>query len=183
MWRMLSGIWKARRARKAAVAIIAPFVERSRRRLSGIPEAAWLDPYLVGFMVMLITLIAWRRVNALDNQMLGLVQCGAWGDITGLKADLVGEETLHFCAIGDCEFERGCFDAASIDVALQRSAVAFHDDVDICLQEGEVCAAACDTGTADVIQLWDHYFETHVINAFARQNAEEREPSFARIQS
>jgi hypothetical protein len=173
MWPLLLGLWKARRARKAAVAIIAPFVEQSRRRLKDIPESAWLDPYLVGFMVMFITLVARREVNALDTQALGLVQCGAWGEITGMKSDLIGEETLHLCATGDRDFERGCRDAIAIDLALYRSEVARNSDLGITgLQEGLGFGidGESEPEIDDVVLLWQHYFET-AITSYSAQGA------------
>jgi hypothetical protein len=180
MWWMLLGLWKARRARKAAVTIIGPLVERSRRRLNGIPGPVWFDPYLIGFMVMLITLIARRRVNVLDNQALGLVQCGAWGTITGLKADLVGEETLHCCAIGDRDFARGCCDAANFDLALHGGAIGYTSDLTMCPKDDEGFASEGGPHAGDAIQLWDHYFETHVINATSQRHIPERESDLVR---
>lgn len=174
MWPLLFGLWKARRGRKAAVAAIAPFVERSRRRLKDIPESAWLDPYLVGFMVMFITLVARREVNALDTQALGLVQCGAWGEITGMKSDLIGEETLHLCATGDRDFERGCRDAIAIDLAFYRSVVARNSDLGIVDPHdglGFDIEAERDPDVDDIMLLWEHYFETQVMTHAAGQNA------------
>lgn len=172
MWPLLVGLWKARRGRKAAVATIAPFIERSRQRLRDIPETAWLDPYLVGFMVMLITLVARREVSALDSQALGLVQGGAWGEITGVKSDLIGEETLHLCTTGDREFERGCRDAIAIDLALYRNSVERNSDLGFTglhdglgLDMGE----ARDPEADNLMLLWEHYFDAQVMAHSAAQ--------------
>jgi hypothetical protein len=173
MWPLLLGLWKARRGRRAAVATISPFVESSRRRLKDIPESAWLDPYLVGFMVMFITLVARREVNALDTQALGLVQCGAWGEITGMKDDLIGEETLHLCATGDRDFERGCRDAIAIDLALYRSEVARNSDLGIGGLNDDLgfgLGGERDPEIDDVMLLWQQYFETQITSCSARSN-------------
>lgn len=177
MWPLLLGLWKARRGRKAAVAVIAPFVQSSRQRLNGIPASAWLDPYLVGFMVMFITLVARRQVDALDSQALGLVQSGAWGDITGLKSDLIGEETLHCCETGNRDFERGCRDAISLDLALHRSNADFSigglpDSI-----EGR------DAEVDEVMHLWEHCFDTQVLNVMALRNVSESAAAFSQDQA
>jgi len=172
MWPLLLGLWKARRGRKAAVAAIAPLVERSRQRLNGIPDAAWLDPYLVGFMITFITLVARREVNALDSQALGLVQCSAWGDITGMKAELVGEETLHCCELGDRDFECGCRDAVTVDLALYRGSFTREAD------RGEERNIGVDE-VADIdaiMALWEEHFDAKVLYAASRRDATEPQP-------
>jgi len=177
MWPLLLGLWKARRARKAAVTAIAPFVQRSRRRLGDIPETAWLDPYLVGFVVMFITLVARRQVDALDSQALGLAQCSAWGEITGMKPDLIGEETLHCCEIGDRDFERGCRDAMTVDLALYRSSIMRHGDLGVMrLQDdsGFDIAGERDCEVDDIMQLWDGFFEAQVLQTGLHRHAPER---------
>ncbi len=166
MWPLLSGLWKARRGRKAAVAVILPFVERSRQRFSPVPDAAWLDPYLVGFMMMLITLVARREVEVLDTQALALVQCSAWGEITGLKPDLVGEETLHLCATGDREFERGCRDAIEIDLALYKSLIVRNSDLGFSRLHagfGFHLAGERVPEFDDIMALWDRYFDAQLM--------------------
>ena len=64
---------RARRGRKAAVAAIAPQVDASRHRLTGIPDAIWLEPYVVGFITALITLIARETVGSLSVRAMGLL--------------------------------------------------------------------------------------------------------------
>ena len=85
-------IWRIRQARRAAVGSIGPFVEASRRRLNGIAETVWLEPYMVGFVGTLVTLAAQRRVATLRTEAMGVVQADAWADITGSRPDLIGEE-------------------------------------------------------------------------------------------
>lgn len=111
-------IWKARRARKAAVATILPLIERSRFRGNQFSDSHWLDAYMVGFLVMLITLVAQRRVHSLASDALGNVQADAWQEITGLPGNLVGEETCLLSAAGHRDFERGCENATRLMDAL-----------------------------------------------------------------
>jgi hypothetical protein len=118
--RMLK-LLKVRRARKAAVAAIAPHVERSRWRLHGIPEGTWCDPYMVGFLAMLITLFAQKEVRSLDGQSLGLVQLDAWGQITRTDAGSIGEEITLLSANGDAAFELGCNNARQVFRAIERA--------------------------------------------------------------
>lgn len=118
----LLGLWRARQGRKAAAAIIAPFVERSRHRLGDTIEIHWLDPYLVGFMSTLITLVATRRTGGLGSEVLGLVQSEAWAEITGLEAALVGEQICFLSATGHRGFIQGCRNAATFDQVASNSA-------------------------------------------------------------
>ena len=71
---------------------IIPLIDGTRLRLGNIPDTAWHDPYVIGFLGMLITFIATRSTGALDTDDLAAVQAGAWTDITGMPGDLVGEE-------------------------------------------------------------------------------------------
>lgn len=107
-------LWKARRARKAAVSTLAPMIERTRFRRGRFAENDWLDAYMVGFLVMLITLIAQRRVSSLQSDTLGIVQADAWAELTGLPGELVGEETCLLSSIGHRDFERGCENAVTM---------------------------------------------------------------------
>ncbi len=148
--------WKARRGRRAAAAQITPLVDGTRRRLGGIPDLAWRDPYIVGFLAMLITLIARRSAGALGRDDLAAVQARAWADITGMPADLFGEEVCYYDAAGDGRFAAGCRNAElffrGLDVARRAS------------EEGLGGAATSarsverDVGTA----LWSRYFEAHL---------------------
>lgn len=166
---LMLGLWKARRGRKAAVAIIAPFVARSRNRLNGIPEQAWLDPYMAGFMIMLITLVARRAVSILDSHALGLVQCEAWAEITGMKSVLIGEETLHLSATGHKTFELGCRNAIAFDLALYGTSMAGVAAVPLEGVDGALDRCVNDAETSlhesgDISALWGHYFDGHMMD-------------------
>ncbi len=148
---------KVRRARKAAVALINPLVERSRWRFHGIPELVWLDPYLIGFLGMLITLIAQREVRSIGGQALGLVQLDAWEQITGTEIVNVGEEICLLSANGDAAFQSGCVNAQQMFFAMEQ-----ERDVDAFSGDGNV-SSAVDLQTTSVGQLWARYFEERVL--------------------
>jgi hypothetical protein len=107
------GILRERRGRKAAVRTLAPFVERSRQRLTGIPDDIWMDPYIIGFICTVITVAAKREVESLGTRSLGLVQTQAWADITGLSAAVIGEEISFLSMSRNGEFLDGCRRAIS----------------------------------------------------------------------
>lgn len=67
MLRWAVAMAEIRRGRRAAVTTIGPLVERSRAALNGIPDIAWRDPYLVGFMLTLITIVARVENPGLPN--------------------------------------------------------------------------------------------------------------------
>lgn len=167
MWPLIRGLWNARRGRKAAVATIAPLVTKSRHRLDGIPERAWLDPYIVGFMIMLITLAARRAVNISDSQTLGAIQMEAWSAITGQRVSLIGEETLHLSASEHKAFELGCQNAIAFDLALYGTSVAGVADAATDRRDATLDLHANDPrrlvrASDDIMALWQHYFELHV---------------------
>jgi hypothetical protein len=83
---------RVRKARKAAVTVISPIVEKSRHRLGGISEVAWSNPYVIGFMVMLISIIARIASGKIDGNSLRLVQCRAWEDINRMRSDMMAED-------------------------------------------------------------------------------------------
>jgi hypothetical protein len=166
MWPVLRGLWTARRGRRAAVAAIAPLVAKSRHRLDGIPERAWLDPYVVGFMMMLITLAARRAVNISDNHTLGAVQTEAWTEITKMRTSTIGEETLHLSATEHKAFEAGCRNAVAFDLALYGTSEAgVSDGLPQDIDELELYPAGSPQSAAGhdrILSLWQYYFENHL---------------------
>ncbi|MCW5567025.1 MAG: hypothetical protein KIS84_02215 [Dokdonella sp.] len=144
---------RVRRARKAAVAAINPHVERSRSRLHGISDAAWRDPYVVGFLAMLITLVAQKEESRLGDQALGLVQLDAWEEITRVKTSNIGEEICLLSANGDTAFLSGCRNAQRMF-----DAFAAEPSVGDGVSAGEAePSAGTQSGAAS--QLWSLLFD------------------------
>ncbi|MDA7948177.1 MAG: hypothetical protein MPJ78_11960 [Hyphomicrobiaceae bacterium] len=155
MWQLL----RARRGKKAAVAFIAPLVAASRHgALREIPERAWLTPYMVGFMGMLISLVAQRAASGLNSDVLGIVQVEAWRSITGDKQHPIGEDICLLSTDGNHEFEDGCSSARRFLAALDEAGVHMYPDV--LSHHGEAHGAGFDHSTAQT--LWADYFEAHI---------------------
>ena len=158
-------LWRSRRGRRTAVATIAPLVERSRDRLHGIPDSIWLDPYMVGFVAMLITLVAKREVKEIDQPSLALVQCEAWAEITGMNSELIGEEILCLCTTENADFELGCHNALAFSEALTHAPM-------VCLGDGEHCDPSSNeinprnsltfADNSILSTLWSQYFDTQI---------------------
>lgn len=154
-------LWKSRRARKAAVKTIRPLVERTRFVNGQITDDRWMDAYMVGFLTMLITLIAQRRVHSIGSEALGIVQADAWQEITGLPGELVGEEACLLSANGHREFMRGCTNAGKLESALtaQSGSLWFsseNPDIDNVSTAGN-SQRMLDNN--DIRTLWSEYFE------------------------
>ena len=171
MWPSFEGVWKSGQGRKAAVAAINPLVERSRQRLLGIPEIVWLDPYMIGFMIMLITLIAKREAKVRTSQALAHAQSSAWAAITGMRGDLVGEEVALLSATRDEAFEIGCYNALVFGRALYGGAISVDSDWATLWDEtthGAPLAAELPTMEARekegaLADLWADCFDAHVL--------------------
>lgn len=154
------GLIKTRRGRKAAISLIAPFVEASRSRLSDLTEEAWLSPYIVGFMTMLISLIAERATGGLTSQSAGLVQLEAWQRVTGCNNNNIGEEICLLSSGNDPFFQEGCINAARFLAAITRGA---SDDPH--LPRG-YADHGIDYDPAVATLLWAEYFDARVNTNF-----------------
>lgn len=159
MLRWVLDLSKVRKARKAACAAISPMVARSRHRLGVIPDATWSTPYMVGFMAMLITIIARTDIGKIEDQTLCEVQTKAWEDITGLRSDLIGEEIVLLSTARNRDFENGCHNAAALASLLIGNSVLGwqHRQFDLNLG-GAVPWPERD----DVTSLWERLFDAHV---------------------
>jgi len=158
-WEVLS-LWRARRGRRAATTAISPLVNKTRLRLDGLPHSVWREPYVVGFLGMLITLHATRNAGSLGTAALASAQAGAWSDITGMPPNLVGEEICFLSAAGDKAFDLGC-----------RNATSFFEAVDILDRRNEesllkdwISAEACADTEETRSALWARYFDAYVSN-------------------
>ena len=119
---------KARRGRKAAIALIGPLIDHSRRGPGpGISERAWFSPYMVGFLGMLISLVAERAAGTLSSDAIGNVQADAWQHLTGCNAPNIGEEICLLSAAGNRDFVAGCTRAQRFLEELDRSEAHLGD--------------------------------------------------------
>lgn len=162
---------KVRRGRKAAVALIAPLVERTRHRFGHIPENAWFDPYMVGFIGMLITLVANRATGGLSSQGLGIVQGEAWAAITGCRNDLIGEEMCLLSTAQNRLFQRGCSSAELFLERLDGSGGAYATSAAAATYAQAPHVAPAFTGypgtgisnnPENAAALWEQHFDAHI---------------------
>lgn len=150
------GLWKAFRGRRAAAGQIIPLVAGTRLRLGNIPDTAWRDPYVIGFLGMLITFIATRSTGPLDTSDLAAVQAGAWTDITGMPGDLVGEEICFLSASNDNRFMFGCRNAESFVQALAAAGRQGER-----LDQGAAASLSADLEVRST--LWSRYFDAQLV--------------------
>ena len=174
------GLGKAARARRVASETIGPLVDLSRQRIGPIPDDAWRDPYLIGFLGMLITLMAKVATEGrIGDDGLALVQLEAWSDITGEQDGLVGQEICLLSLGQNADFNRGCHNA-------RRFMQVFHGADDLYgLSETADPDAAGPSGADDILAaentvlppehahafgqggmlaaaLWERYFDQHI---------------------
>lgn len=153
------GLWKARRGRRTAVATIAPFVNATRRRLGGIPDSAWREPYLIGFLGALITLLATQETGSLDADALASAQSGGWQEITGLPGALIGEDICFLSVSGDARFLEGCREAEAFFQALghakDRRQASLGASLDTSMTPEWVEGAPESA-------LWSRFFDAHI---------------------
>jgi hypothetical protein len=150
-----------RRTRRQAIHDIAPFLDLSRRQLNGIADAAFTNPYMIGYLSTLITLCAKRFMPLIGTSGLALVQSEAWARMTGLSGDLLGEETCYLSAARHPEFLDGCRKALSFFQAL-------HGDA--CEEFATEWASISNTGhvaspferATELRDLWARYFDAHI---------------------
>jgi hypothetical protein len=157
---------RTRKARRAAVAAIAPIVEGSRQRLGGISDVAWSDPYIVGFLVMLISIVARLESGKISGDALCLVQCRAWEEITATESDAMAEQLLILSADRNRDFEFGCRNAAAFS-AILFGTETLHEGIGVGSLEPwangvEDDAAMTFTQREDVALAWTQFFDAHV---------------------
>lgn len=158
MWHWAANLSRSRRGRLAAVGTILPLVEKSRLRLGAIPDAAWSDPYIVGFMMMLITIIARMEVGRIDSETICHVQAKAWQDITS-QENPIGEEVLLLSAANNQHFETGCRNAAEFASFLVSRSVLLRNNEGESpdVRSGYHEAALSDR--YDVLVAWENCFD------------------------
>ena len=103
---------RASYARRAAVRTLSPYMEQTRQRHLHALDAIWRRPYVIGYLSMLITLVALNSVRRrLDRDELGLVQIEAWGQLTHSPDDSIGDDIQLLSAERNDEFIQGCANA------------------------------------------------------------------------
>jgi hypothetical protein len=166
MLRWVLDLSRVRKARRAACAAISPMVAKSRHRLGAIPDAAWSSPYIVGFMVMLITIVAKIEIGKMEGQTLCLVQAKAWEDITTMRSNLIGEEILLFSTARNRDFEIGCQNAMTLgsmligNSLLKAGISADRQDQHLDLRDSDLTPTWPERD--DVSALWERFFDAHV---------------------
>ncbi|MGI9385073.1 MAG: hypothetical protein ACR2PO_18125 [Methyloligellaceae bacterium] len=168
------GLGKVARARRAAVAAISPLVDLSRHRLGAIPVQAWRDPYVIGFMAMLITLFAKDETEGrIGSEQLGLAQTEAWARITGERDDLIGQEICLLSNRRNADFGEGCSNALQFMKAFHgEQGLAGPHMSDISEAAGRLAAEAdavwpehvdiFGKGGVVAAALWTRFFEERV---------------------
>lgn len=157
---------RKRKARKAAVAAITPLVEASRQRLGGISDATWSDPYIVGFLVMLISIMARMESGRISADAMCTVQWRAWEDITTLETDVIAEQLLHLSTERNRDFEQGCHNAAAFSSILFGTEL-LPEGVGLAILEEWVRKPDEDSANAfaqreDVNAAWAQFFDAHI---------------------
>lgn len=156
--------------------MIAPWIDHSRRRLGTIPETTWREPYMIGFLAMLITLAARNQSNdRVADEALGLVQLQAWADITGVHDSEIGQEICLLSSSRNAEFGEGCENALRfLRVFSGTQGPANPDIADVCgtaeFQSGNANEVwpehgrSPDFGRDGVLAaaLWQRYFEEKI---------------------
>jgi hypothetical protein len=160
MWHWTANLSRSRRARLAAEATILPLVEKSRLRLGAIPDAAWSDPYIVGFMMMLITIIARMEVGRIDSETICHIQAEAWQNITK-QENPIGEEVLLLSSARNQDFEMGCRNAAEFASFLVSRSVLLRSEGE--RNESLDYRSGCQDGASseryDVLAAWESCFD------------------------
>jgi hypothetical protein len=137
--------------------MISPIVEQSRQRLGGISDDAWSDPYIIGFIVMLISVIARLEGGRIADRALCRVQSRAWQDITSMRGGAMVEELLVLSSARNHEFELGCHNAATFGSILFGTSILFEG--------AGVPQLEMPDGFSqreDVRAAWAQYFDEHI---------------------
>lgn len=172
--RAMFGLWKTAKARRAARNMISPWVDYSRHRLGTIPDKAWHEPYIIGFMVMLISLAANIKMSSrIADDAMGLVQLQAWADITGMQDDHIGQEISLLSSRRDLEFGEGCNNAQRFIRVFSTGHDPDNSDISEVCETGSFHTAHVNALSLEHIQafgkggmlaaaLWELYFEEKI---------------------
>jgi hypothetical protein len=166
MWQWTLEFSRTRRARRAAVAAISPIVQGSRQRLGGISDGAWSDPYIIGFLVMLISIIARLESGKMSTNSLCAVQRNAWRDITETRSEGMAEQLLLLSADRNRDFELGCSNAAAFGTILFGSDILLEGAglrrADWWQRDPEDSSTSILAHREDVDAAWTQWFDAHI---------------------
>lgn len=166
MWQWALEFSRTRKARRSAVTTILPIVEGSRQRLGGISDVAWSDPYVIGFLVMLISIVARLESKTISGNSLCNVQCLAWEDITASTSDLMAEQLLLLSTDRNRDFELGCSNAAAFSTTFFGTGT-LHEGAGLTALERwsdhpEVETIASFAQREDVAAAWAQFFDARI---------------------
>lgn len=166
MWQWALEFARTRKARRSAVATISPIVEGSRHRLGGISDVVWSDPYIIGFLVMLISIVARLETKTISGSSLCNVQCRAWEDITESTSDLMAEQLLLLSTDRNRDFELGCSNAAAFSTTFFGTGTLLDGAGLAALErwpdQPEVETIASFAQREDVTAAWTQFFDAHI---------------------
>ena len=144
---------RQRHARRAAIVALAPLIADSLERQPVPPASIWYEPYLIGLLASLITIVARRAEPELDEEALGAVQMDAWGRLTGMNERHFAREMCSLCLDHDLAFLQGCDDALALArLPLVEASVPRFD-----LDPGITPSA--EPASPTWLDGWRHYFE------------------------
>lgn|GEM_PF-1892556 len=128
-------------------------------------DSVWLDPYLVGFLATLITLLAKRKAGPLKEEALAGVQETAFSALTGLEGALFGVELVLAGRNPTRAFEEGCGDGGRFFALLTGEPLPAGDDdtpgwaAGFFHQPAPEPAVSLAPAPLSPFQAWDAYVE------------------------
>ncbi len=120
------GLLRARSVSKAISARLAPFLRTGRAasafRADEDPASAMPGrplPRTLGFLTVLVTLMARHAGGRLPEHALASVQTSVLAAMTGARPELIGEEILLLSSSGDAAFAEGAAAGSAFFASLQ----------------------------------------------------------------
>lgn len=106
---------RARSVSRSIAATLAPFrredvavsLQLGATSSLAVPSGDWLHPRVLGFLSMVVTLLAERRAAHLPDHALASVQSSVLNAITGAGGELIGAELCLLSSSDDADFLDG----------------------------------------------------------------------------
>jgi hypothetical protein len=160
---VLGNLLKVRRAKRAAIAVIEPFLAHSRTQMDPLPHYAWLEPHPLGFVTMLVTLLARNAVGNISSASLAMVQAETISALLDLEPEFAGEVISSLSMARDADFEEGSragirffCELAGVDLTIGTGQAGLVDAID------QVVRAAEPVQLND--QIFSHMLKTWLEN-------------------